>query len=263
MFVVVTEYNIQNRVSHLLDGFPTLAEATEAFNGLPEGAYPDAFACESPAQGGNRDWLADPVAGTLSYAPDIEIYKSPVIETLNALRDKKRNLPILSQGYVVQTGALNVGAMATDMFSASKNARVITSLTSFGNVATMVFQKNHHLKPGVSFPVSGADQQPYNVTAVVTVVDKKTISYLIAGPAVSPATGNITIAEATFKWVDDDNNIVYWTQDEVEEIVQACAEYLDECTLHGVELKNEVRACTTVAEIEAVDITTGWPDTGL
>lgn len=189
--------------------------------------------------------------------------KVVAINLINVLRDAKKSLPILSEGYEVQTGPLNVGALATDMFAASKNKRVILSITSSGNVATIEFQKNHHLKDGVSFPVSGLDQAAYNITAIVSVVDKKTVTYPISGPAVSPATGTPDAGASTFKWVDDNNDFVFWTPDQAEEIIQACAEYLDECILHGVDLKNEIRSCETIDEIDAIDITAGWPSTGM
>lgn len=228
-------------------------------------AIVDSVSMIIPAVAGNRyydDIVFQDITPT-AWVLSLESAKIIACNKVNDLRDLKRNLPILTEGYVVQTGALNVGAMATDMFAASKNQLIVDTLISDGNVATLAFTKPHHQKTGCSFPVSGADQTEYNITAVVTPISPHALTYPISGPVVSPATGTIVVGLPTFKWIDDDNNVVYWTEDEAEEIVQACTEYLDECTLHGVELKNEIRDCTTVAEVEAIDITTGWPGTGL
>ncbi|MEE8206903.1 MAG: DUF4376 domain-containing protein, partial [Nitrospinaceae bacterium] len=125
-----------------------------------------------------------------------------------------------------------------------------------------VFLRNHHLKAGSTIGVSGADQAEYNTYSVVTVIDKKTITYSIAGPAVSPATGTPVIGIATYRWITADNQTVFLTTEEFDEIFQACTEYIDECQQTGRDLKDAVLAAATVAEIEAIDITVGWPDTG-
>jgi hypothetical protein len=190
-------------------------------------------------------------------------YRIEVTQQINRLRDRKKSLPILSEGYLVDPGTLSTGAMAVEMFAYSKSVKNIQTLTSSGNVATAVFAKNHHLKDGVTITVSGADQALYNVSGVVTVVDKTTATYPIVGPATSPATGSPIIALSTFRWITSDNQTVFWTADEFDEIFQACTEYLDECQQHGRDLKDAVLLCNTVAEIEAIDTTAGWPSTGV
>lgn len=82
MFIVVTRFGgeNENRIDSLHDrnseGDPiaTLAEANEILEALPEGKYPQAFACEAPAAGGCQDWLVDPVAETVSFLPDVTAY---------------------------------------------------------------------------------------------------------------------------------------------------------------------------------------------
>ena len=56
---------------------------------------------------------------------------------------------------------------------------------------------------------------------------------------------------------------MFLDKDEFDEVFQAATEYLDECQLRGRELKDEALAASTIAEINAIDITTGWPDTGI
>jgi len=197
-------------------------------------------------------------------AGEVGRLKLRTTKSINELRDGKKAMPIMSEGYQVDPGTLSTGGMAVEMFAYSKSAKEIETLTSSGNVATAVFDKHHHLKEGVTVTVSGVLNYPeYNVPGAVTVIDKNTITYPVAGPVGSPANGSPIIALSTFRWITADNQTVFWTTDEFDEIFQACTEYLDECQQRGRNLKDNVLACTTVAEIEAIDITTGWPATGL
>lgn len=259
MYIAVVNWNNDNRIIKR-DFYEVEQDADDFVANLT--SFPDAFVSETLA-GGLRDWLVDPVAKTLSFNPILDDHKTPVINAINDLRDAKKALPILTEGYLVDPGTLSTGAMAVEMFAYTKSDKVIASLTSSGNVATAVFDKNHHLKDDSTITVSGVTNDPkYNVPGIVTKIDKKTITYPIAGPATSPATGSPIIGVGTYRWITSDNQIVFWTVDEFDEIFQACTEYLDECQLRGRTLKDAVLAATTVAEIESIDITAGWPSTG-
>lgn len=185
------------------------------------------------------------------------------ISEIDALRDAKKLLPILSMGYQVDPDQLSAGAMAVEIYAYSKSPKDIGTLTSAGGVATATFAKNHHLKDGSTITVSGATQAEYNVTAIVTRVDKVTITYPIAGTPASPATGSPIIGIGTYRWITADNQTVFLTADEFDEVFQAATEYLDECQMRGRELKDAVLAASTVEEIDAIDIHTGWPVTGM
>ena len=68
----------------------------------------------------------------------------------------------------------------------------ISSLTSVSNTATATCSFYHFLVTGDTVTIAGATPSGYNLTATVTVVDKKTFTYTIVGPLSSPATGTIT-----------------------------------------------------------------------
>ena len=182
---------------------------------------------------------------------------------IDALRDEKKALPILSEGYQVDPDQLSTGAMAVEIFAYSKSPKEILTLTSAAGVATAVFPKNHHLKDGTTITFSGADQAAYNATEAITWIDKTTVTYPITGTPASPATGTPIIGIGTYRWITADNQTVFLTADEFDEIFQAATEYLDECQMRGRELKDAVLAASTAAEVDAIDITAGWPDTGI
>lgn len=226
-------------------------DSVESFPGSVE-------AILTPAESGNQIWNGS------AWAYSLDDEKARVINEINILRDQKKETPILSEGYQVDPGELSTGAMAVEIFAYSKSPKVITLLTFDGGYATADFSpKQHHIKDGATATVSGADQSDYNTTSVVDVVDKYKIKYPVGGAPASPATGSPIIALTTYRWITADNQTVWLTADEFAEIFQACTEYLDECQQRGRDLKDQVLACTTVAQIESIDITAGWPDTGL
>ena len=204
-----------------------------------------------------RDMTAQEIDDRLTSAQSVKV------SSINALRDQKKSLPILSEGYQVDPDQLSTGAMAVKLYARSKSPKNITTLTSAGGIATATFDKPHHLEGGVTITVSGWGQAEYNVTEEVTYIDKWRISYPISGTPTSPATGAGIIDINTYRWITSDNQIVFMSADEFKEVFQAAAEYDDECQLRGRELKDEVLAASTVAEINAIDIATGWPATGL
>jgi len=77
----------------------------------------------------------------------------------------------------------------------------ITSLTSSGTTATVNTQKNHGLSDGMYVTISGANQNEYNGSYQITVVDEDTFTYTFAGSSTSPATGTITYVR---------NNLELW-----------------------------------------------------
>lgn len=182
---------------------------------------------------------------------------------IDALRDTKKKLPILSEGHQVDPDQLSTGAMAVEIFSYANTTKIIDTLTSAGGVATATFIKNHHLKDGITITASGSDQAEYNETAAITWIDKKTITYPISGSPVSPATGSPVIAIGNYRWITADNQTVYMDSDEFHEVFQAATEYLGECQLRARELKDLVLAASTPEEVIAVVITAGWPATGM
>lgn len=203
---------------------------------------------------------------------EVVVYVKPLsevideaINTVNRLTLVKKSMPISSEGFLVQTGESNIGAMATEMFARTKKGLEVDALTNASGTATLVFMKNHHFRDGETFTIDDADQAEYNITPDWTATDKKTVTFPIAGTPASPATGSITISEPTFRWIDQNNNEVFWTADQVSEIVQAVTEYSGECTAKGNELKEEIRAAADEAEISSILATreNGWPDTGV
>jgi uncharacterized phage protein gp47/JayE len=95
-----------------------------------------------------------------------------------------------------QTQVLNEGNIYLTQGLATISAQIfnITSLTVAGSTATAVTDAEHTLATGITATISGADQAEYNVSAVVTVLDKTTFQYQISGSPASPATGSPQVA---------------------------------------------------------------------
>ena len=183
-------------------------------------------------------------------------------EAINNLRDVKKSLPIPSQTYQVDTGDLDVGTMATKIHAASLTGTAILSITNSGGVATATTAKNHHLKTGGTITVSGADQAEYNVTAIAIKTGNKTFTYPIAGTP-APATGTIIFSTDTMRFIPTDNSVTFVDSATYREIYLDVESYVDACQINARELKNQVLAAVDIAEVDAIDIDTGWPDTGI
>lgn len=184
------------------------------------------------------------------------------IQQINELRDEKKSLSILSQGYQVDSGDLDVGVMATKIHASSLTGKGIVSITNASGIATATTEKNHHMKTGGDVTISGADQSEYNISSTVTVTGKKTFTYPIAGTP-APATGTLSFQFDTMRFIPTDNSITFVDAAIYREIYLDVEEYIDACQINARILKNAVLQATTVAEIDAVDINAGWPDTGL
>lgn len=71
----------------------------------------------------------------------------------------------------------------------------VSSITRSGSVATAIIP-DHGIPSTETVVFAGADQTEYNVSAAVTVVDKDTVTYTVAGTPATPATGTITASHA-------------------------------------------------------------------
>jgi hypothetical protein len=76
----------------------------------------------------------------------------------------------------------------------------ITSITRTGTVATVTTTAVHGLTTGQIIIIAGATDALYNGTYVITVVTTTTFTYTMTGtPAISPATGTITVVLPAFE----------------------------------------------------------------
>ena len=196
-------------------------------------------------------------AAILQRAKDI------ACDAVDLLRDIKKTLPILSEGEQVDSGTLSSGAMANELFAYDGKAMDVASITRSGDTATVVFDKNHHMNDAQSATFSGAAVGEYNDTFPCAVIDKRTVTFEILGSPATPAGGAITALPATFPWIDALNNDVFWSADKVKDIHRDTTKYERDCVQNARSLKNDVLSCDTAAEIDLIDITIGWPDTGL
>lgn len=181
---------------------------------------------------------------------------------INTLRDIKKSLPILSHTYQVDTGDLDVGTMATKIHAASLTGTAILSIINSGGIATVTTAKNHHLKTGGTVTISGADQAEYNITETVIKIGPKTFTYPIAGTPV-PATGTMIFSTDTMRFIPTDNSVTFVDSATYREIYLDVENYVDSCQINARELKNQVLAAVDIAAVDAIDITIGWPDTGI
>lgn len=76
----------------------------------------------------------------------------------------------------------------------AKSGITPSSLTSTGITATLVFSSEHELSSGVQMTVAGADQEAYNGTFDVNVIDNLTVKYTMDSDPVDTATGTIVVS---------------------------------------------------------------------
>ena len=203
--------------------------------------------------------LADSSAHASELFPKAILLKSNAID---ALRDEKKSLPILSEGYNIDSGDLQVGEMAATLFLGRGVSVEIVSLTFSAGRAYATTQKKHHLVDGQTTLTSGADQTEFNVTEVVTVTGNKTFNFAVSGTPDSPATGTLSFSVGSFQHIPTTNE----TGVIIDEIVyaQIAADlkgYVDACQIRARELKNQVLTAADIAAVDAINITTGWPAT--
>lgn len=189
--------------------------------------------------------------------------KEKAITAIDILRDQKKELPILTEGFEIDAGIEAAGILAVKEFKAGGEAVPIDTLTFSGGVATATTIQNHHQKDGATLAMSGAGEAEFNITVVITRINAKKFSYPVAGNPSSPASGNPVFAIASQRIITADNQIVFVSKTVHTEIFEAVIEYNDGGDIHARMLKNAILACTTITEIDAIDITAGWPDTGI
>ncbi len=222
------------------------------------------------------EWQNDPTdAVTLDYSWDGMNFVAPppliladvqadAKTAITALKEQKKELPLLSEGFQVDANSLSSGAMAATSFIFASRPLVISSLTVSGNSATAVTIKNHHMIVGQGVAVSGAVETEFNITgAVSSVPDKNTFTYEITGAPSTPATGAPVANIADQPWFDNTGVQRFWPLEIFDDICRDVSKYVQDLTTNENALKALVDAATTVAEVDAIDITAGWPATGL
>ncbi len=189
--------------------------------------------------------------------------KNAAKSAIDALKEQKKALPILSEGFTVDANSLSSGAMASTSFALGSTAMAISSLTFSGGVVTAVTDKNHHMIDAQTAAITLAVEVDYNGSFAVTVIDKTTFTYTIAGTPSTPATGTPVANVSTIPWFDNTMTQRFWALETFDDICRDVVKYLQDLTIRENELNVLVDASITVAEVEAIDITTGWPITGL
>ena len=84
---------------------------------------------------GNKIWNGS------AWVYPLVFMQNKVISDINDLRDEKKGLTILSEGYEVDSGDLDVGTMATKIYASTLNGTQILSITNSGGIATATTAK--------------------------------------------------------------------------------------------------------------------------
>ena len=113
--------------------------------------------------------------------------------------------PTSSQGIVVFSGIQNCvtipaqtlisnGSLTYKTLSnstISKNNNTVLQITQTGGLATITFSGSHNLATGINILISGANENEYNGTKTVTVINEIEVTFNIDINTISPATGTI------------------------------------------------------------------------
>lgn len=248
--------------------YKTAQEASDRVTELIALGFPDAFYVEH--DGNSIEWLvADVIEKTVSLntagrdAFNLAEAKARKILIVDNLRDQKKTLPVATEGEIVDAGTLSSGAMANELFAFDGKSMVINSITRSGSVASVTFAKNHHLDTGQMVAISGSDQIEYNGDFIITETGKKTLDFTVAGTPVSPATGTISALTKTYEWIDNLNNKVFWSATKFKAIHRDTTKYERDCVKHARDIKDDCLTSLTLAELDAIDVNTGWPETGV
>lgn len=187
------------------------------------------------------------------------------IVAVNDLRDIKQKLPIVSEGFEIDSGVAEVGEMATTLFEASGEPIEIITLTNAFTIASATTQNKHNLMTGQTVGIFGADQNEYNVAAIITVTGNKTFDYDIVGTPVSPATGVlIQYSVDSFPHIPTTNETDVVIDKAIYlQIFKDLRAYNQACVFRARTLKNVVLAAPDVETVNLININTGWPDTGI
>lgn len=114
-----------------------------------------------------------------------------------------------------------------------------SSLTRSGSLATFVASRPHKMQTGDTAVISGAQQDEYNGSHVITVVNSTTFTYSVSGSPASPATGDVVLEARTLhiSQIDSSNKIrgveavnsnFYFTSDSGAKKLDATAGYVTE-----------------------------------
>lgn len=105
--------------------------------------------------------------------------------------DINGQIPITGSMYKVERSSISGGASADTL--PVNLTKTVTSLVQTGGVATATVTA-HGYMTGQSVTIYGADQNGYNSTFTITVVNSNTFTFPVDSSTVSPATGTITSA---------------------------------------------------------------------
>jgi len=105
-----------------------------------------------------------------------------------------------SSGVVTAVTSIAHGLITGDIanIKGALERNSISSLVSFGGIATAVTVNNHDLTKNFqkTVNISGADQSEYNgIKTLLKIIDEKTFAFQVTGTPVSPATGPIFLNE--------------------------------------------------------------------
>lgn len=80
------------------------------------------------------------------------------------------------------------------------NLKSVAQLNRVGNVATMTIGSGHGFEVNQVVLIAGADQTEYNGEFRVTAITSNSVSFVVSGSPVTPATGSITVKAAPLKF---------------------------------------------------------------
>lgn len=135
-------------------------------------------------------------------------YQNPVaLFNVAAIITKAQEVPGVTRVFVQTPGTII-------------NSLDVDSITRNDAIATVTTATSHFLEDGQRMVISGADQEEYNITKKVIVIDDVTFAYMLFGAPASPATGDI-ICDTT---IPNGQVIIYFTRDNEENIIPTAQE---------------------------------------
>jgi uncharacterized phage protein gp47/JayE len=135
-------------------------------------------------------------------------YQNPVaLFNVAAIITKAQEVPGVTRVFVQTPGTII-------------NSLDVDEITRNDAIATVTTATSHFLEDGQRMIISGADQEEYNITKKVIVIDDVTFAYMVFGAPASPATGDI-VCETT---IPNGQVIIYFTRDNEENIIPTAQE---------------------------------------
>ena len=130
-------------------------------------------------------------------------YQNPVaLFNKSAIIVKAKEVPGVTRVFVKSPGTV-------------LNTLSATSVTRSDSIVTVKTSANHNLEDGQLMTVSGADQDDYNVTKKVIVIDDDEFAYAIGSTPTTPATGTISVGVS----IPNGQVFVYFTLDNNDNII--------------------------------------------